>query len=49
MGWVDDVELAKRPKRLPVVFTWEETEAVPGRLRGEASLWRRRSTGRGCG
>jgi integron integrase len=38
IGWVDDVERAKRPKRLPVVFTREETRAVLGHLRGEAWL-----------
>jgi integron integrase len=38
IGWVDDVERAKRPKRLPVVFTREEVRAVLGHLRGEAWL-----------
>ena len=28
IGWVDDVERAKRPKRLPVVFTREEVKVV---------------------
>jgi integron integrase len=37
IGWVDDVERAKKPKRLPVVFTREEARAVLGHLRGE--LW----------
>ncbi len=36
--WVDDVERAKRPRRLPVVFTGDEVEAVLSRLRGEAWL-----------
>ena len=36
--WVDDVERAKAPKRLPVVFTREEVRAVLARLRGEAWL-----------
>ncbi|HWS88661.1 MAG TPA: integron integrase [Pyrinomonadaceae bacterium] len=36
--WVDDVERAKRPKRLPVVFTREEARAVLGHLREEAWL-----------
>jgi integron integrase len=36
--WVDDVERAKAPKRLPVVFTREEVRAVLGRLRGDAWL-----------
>ena len=37
IGWVDDVERAKKPKRLPVVFTREEARAVLSHLRGE--LW----------
>jgi integron integrase len=36
--WVDDIERAKRPKRLPVVFTREEVRAVLGHLRGETWL-----------
>ena len=35
--WVDDVERAKRPKRLPVVFTRDEVKAVLGHLRAE--MW----------
>jgi len=38
IGWVDDVERAKKPKRLPVVFTREEARAVLGHLREEARL-----------
>ena len=38
IGWVDDVERAKKPKRLPVVFTREEARAVLGHLREEAWL-----------
>lgn len=38
VGWVDDVERAKKPKRLPVVFTREEARAVLGHLREEAWL-----------
>ncbi len=36
--WVDDIERAKRPRRLPVVFTRGEVRTVLGRLRGEAWL-----------
>ena len=36
--WVDDVDRAKRPKRLPVVFTGEGARAVLCRLRGDAWL-----------
>ena len=36
IGWVEDVERAKKPKRLPVVFTREEARAVLGHLREEA-------------
>lgn len=35
---VDDVERAKKPKRLPVVFTKDEVRAVLSHLRGEAWL-----------
>lgn len=35
--WVDGVERAKRPKRLPVVFTKDEVKAVLGHLRAE--MW----------
>ncbi len=38
IGWVDDVERAKKPKRLPVVFTRGEAKAVLGHLREEAWL-----------
>ena len=38
IGWVDDVERAKKPRRLPVVFTREEARAVLGHLREEAWL-----------
>ena len=38
IGWVDDVERAKKPKRLPVVFTRQEARAVLGHLREEARL-----------
>jgi integron integrase len=38
IGWVDDVERAKKPKRLPVVFTKEEARAVLAHVRGEAWL-----------
>jgi integrase len=36
--WVDDVERAKAPKRLPAVFTRGEVRAVLSRLRGGAWL-----------
>ena len=32
IGWVDDVGRAKKPNRLPVVFTREEAGAVLGQL-----------------
>jgi integron integrase len=37
IGWVDDVERAKRPKRLPVVFTRDEVKAVLGHL--SSDMW----------
>ena len=36
--WVDDVERAKKPARLPLVFTREEVKAVLSHLRGDAWL-----------
>ena len=36
--WVDHVERARKPQKLPVVFTREEVRAVLGRLRGESWL-----------
>lgn len=36
--WVDDVERAKAPQRLPVIFTRDEVRAVLSHLRGEAWL-----------
>ena len=38
VGWADDVERAKRPKRLPVVFKRDEVKAVLSRLRAETWL-----------
>ena len=38
IGRVDDIERAKKPKRLPVVFTREEARAVLSHLRGDAWL-----------
>ena len=37
IDWVDDVERAKKAKRLPVVFTRDEVKAVLSHLRGE--MW----------
>lgn len=34
IGWIDDIERAKKPKRLPVVFTKEEIKAILVRLDG---------------
>ena len=34
VGWVDNVERAKRPSRLPVVFTKDEAKAILVRLEG---------------
>jgi integron integrase len=38
IDWVDDVERAKRPKRLPVVFTKAEVQAVLAQLIGDKWL-----------
>lgn len=37
-GWLDDVVGAKRPQRLPTVFTRKEAEALLGALRGVSWL-----------
>lgn len=37
IDWIDDVERAKKPQRLPVVFTREEARSVINHLRGE--MW----------
>lgn len=37
VDWVDDVERAKKPQRLPVVLTKQEAQAVLNHLRGE--MW----------
>ena len=34
LGWVDNVERAKKPERLPVVFTKQEVEEILLRLEG---------------
>jgi site-specific recombinase XerD len=34
IGWLDDIERAKRSKRLPVVFTREEAKKILLRLEG---------------
>jgi integron integrase len=36
--WVDDVERAKKPRRLPVVFTKEEVQSVLAQLTGDKWL-----------
>jgi integron integrase len=38
LPWIDDIQRAKRPAKLPVVFTPEEARAVLGRMRGTARL-----------
>lgn len=38
LGALDDVVVAKRPKRLPVVFTREEVHAVLSRMKGPNAL-----------
>jgi site-specific recombinase XerD len=37
IGWLDDVERAKRPARLPVVCTQEEVKKVLGHVHGGTS------------
>jgi integron integrase len=38
LGWLDDLERAKKPQRLPVVLTRSEVAAALGRLDGEVWL-----------
>jgi integron integrase len=38
LPWIDDIERAKRPAKMPVVFTPEEARAVLGKMRGTARL-----------
>src|SRR5438034_525100 len=38
IDWIDDVERARKPQRLPVVFTKAEAKAVLSHLRGETWL-----------
>lgn len=38
LPWIDDIERAKRPAKLPVVFTQEEARAVLANLHGTARL-----------
>lgn len=38
LPWLDDVESAKRPQRLPVVLTHEEVDSVLGRVSGVTGL-----------
>jgi len=45
VGWVDNVERAKKPSRLPVVFTRDEAKAILVRLEGAKWLM---VEGHGC-
>jgi integron integrase len=38
LPWINDIERAKRPAKLPVVFTQEEARAVLAKMRGTARL-----------
>lgn len=38
LPWIDNIERAKRPPKLPVVFTPEEARAVLGKMRGTARI-----------
>jgi integron integrase len=38
LPWIDDIERAKRPEKLPVVFTQEEARGVLAKLDGTARL-----------
>ena len=47
LGWLDDVERAKRPARLPVVFSRNEVKKILSQLEG--TKWLIVSTLYGCG
>ena len=47
LGWLDGVERARRPAKLPVVFTKEEAERVLGQMKGTTSLMARLLYGTG--
>jgi integron integrase len=47
LGWLDGVERARRPAKLPVVFTKEEADRVLGALRGTTKLMARLLYGTG--
>jgi integron integrase len=38
LPWLDNIETAKRPERLPVVLTVEEVKAIPGEVDGTGGL-----------
>jgi integron integrase len=38
LPWIDDIQRAKRPAKLPVVFTPDEARAVIGKMKGTARL-----------
>lgn len=38
LPWIEEIERAKRPAKVPVVFTPEEARAVLGKMQGTASL-----------
>jgi integron integrase len=38
LPWINDIERAKRPAKVPVVFTPQETKAVLGKMQGTAQL-----------
>ena len=47
LGWLDGVERARRPAKLPVVFTKEEADRVLGLLKGTTGLMARLLYGTG--
>jgi integron integrase len=47
LGWLDGVERARRPAKLPVVFTKEEADRVLGQMKGTTSLMARLLYGTG--
>lgn len=48
LPWLDNVEQARKPKRLPVVLTADEARGLLAQLAGCIGWWRCCFTARGC-
>lgn len=48
IGWLEGVELARKPKRLPIVLTRDEVQQVSSNLQSTPRLMAVSSTAVGC-